>query len=307
MTPSLSLVVPTKDRPDLLVQAVDSALEQDVGRDDLEVVVVDDGSQEPVDLPADPRVRVLRHARSEGGAAARTTGLMAVRGRWVGWLDDDDTLRADHARRALDVLEGPPPVDPRTGSTLPEPLGVLTGVEVVNAAGQTLEIRRPPTLPCGSVYQLEASQPGRSWHVKQTLVTAPEVVRRAGGWDRTFRSRVHTDLFLRLNPGCSLVGVDAPTYRLRVHPGERVSGDPGKRVESLHRLLDVHADLLAQHPRGTARLLVDHARVARLQGLTREALWAWQEAARRHRPTAARSAAYGAVMETRGLLRRVGW
>ena len=56
--PGVTVVIPSKDRPDLLPRAVTSALSQTFA--DVEVVVVDDGSQRRVSVQPDPRVRVLR-------------------------------------------------------------------------------------------------------------------------------------------------------------------------------------------------------------------------------------------------------
>jgi hypothetical protein len=92
----LTVVVPTRDRPALLRRAVDSALAQ--AGASVEVVVVDDGSAEPVQLPGDPRLRVVRHAASRGGSAAGT-GTTEGTGRFVTYLDDDDTLLPHLAAR----------------------------------------------------------------------------------------------------------------------------------------------------------------------------------------------------------------
>ncbi|MCX7595406.1 MAG: glycosyltransferase, partial [Fischerella sp.] len=88
--PLLSIIIPTHNRPHLVGRAVKSALEQTV--EDFEVIVVDDGSTQPPELPSDRRLRLLRHEQSRGGAAARNTGTEAACGRWVTYLDDDDLL-----------------------------------------------------------------------------------------------------------------------------------------------------------------------------------------------------------------------
>lgn len=267
--PELAVLVPTRDRPALLAAAVDSALAlEDVA---VEVVVVDDGSATPLQLPADPRLRVIRHPTSRGGAAARNTGLAAATAPHVTYLDDDDLLLPAMARRALDAL---------ARASLPPPVGVLSGLAEVDEHGRRGAVRLPPTLPRGRAFALEEVQPGRSFYTKQTLVVGRDVLAGVGGWDERFRSRVHTELFLRLNRICSLSGLDEVGYLLRVHAGPRVSADPARRQESFARLLDVHAPLFRGHRGRWADHVLDHALLTWDDGDRPRALAHWGRALR---------------------------
>jgi len=91
--PRTSVVIPAKDRVDKLRRAITSALEQT--DTDLEVLVVDDGSEEPLEprlAPGlrDPRLRFERQENT-GPARARNAGVRAARGTYVAFLDSDDT------------------------------------------------------------------------------------------------------------------------------------------------------------------------------------------------------------------------
>ena len=90
--PAVSVVVPVHNRHDLLVLAVNSILDQSVRN--FEVIVVDDGSSPKIDLSlfqrVDARIRILRHERSRGAAAARNSGVSAAAGEWLAFLDSDD-------------------------------------------------------------------------------------------------------------------------------------------------------------------------------------------------------------------------
>lgn len=106
----VSVVVPTRGRPDAVVRAVRSVLVQTCGP--LEVLVVLDGpdptTRTALEAVADPRVRVLEHERSRGAAAARNTGIAAAAGEWVALLDDDDTWRPTKLARQWETLAGRP-------------------------------------------------------------------------------------------------------------------------------------------------------------------------------------------------------
>lgn len=288
MTAELTIVIPTHARPVLLAAAVTSALAQDVP---VQVVVVDDGSPEPVDLPADPRLRVLRHGQARGGSAARNLGAREARTRYVMWLDDDDELLPHAARISLEALRD---------CALAAPVAVLSGIEVLDADGRVRDRRiPPPVLPRGGHFWLEGPVPGHSYHTKQTLVVDRAFVLDLGGFDPAFRSRVHTELFLRLNPACTLIGLPEVTYRLRAHAGPRVSTDPGLRQRSADQLMARHRAAFAAHPGAHAAFLLEHARH----------LWALdrRRAAGRAVLGAARAAPVETLLRAAGALRqRVG-
>lgn len=267
--PLISIIIPTYNRPNLLPLAVHSALEQTV--DDLEVIVVDDASTQAVNLPEHPRLRIVRLPVNRGGAAARNVGAMAAYGRWITYLDDDDQLLPHMAAVSLDAL---------ANTTLAKPVAVLSGLEVVNEHGKVIQTCLPPTLPRGKHFCLEEISPKQSFSSKQTLVVEREVLLRIGGFDESFASCVHTELFLRLNPVCSLLGLPIVTYRLIEHTGSRVSQDQSLRQVSFNRLVCKHESLFQAHPKMFAKFLLTHARKLYKLGQTGAALssvlWAMQ-------------------------------
>lgn len=248
--PLLSIVIPTHNRPQLLYDAVKSALAQTI--DDFEIVVVDDASTTPVDLPKHHRLKIIRLDISHGGAGARNVGTEAALGKWITYLDDDDRLLPHMAAVSLDAL---------SQTNLPAPVGVISGIEVINAEGKIIDKRIPPAIRSqGAHFSLEKLEPGKSYNTKQTLVVEREVIRKVGGWDESFRSRVHSELFLRLNLVCSLIGLPIVTYQLYAHSGDRVSRNPTLRQESFEQLISKHKSLFQAHPRMFAEFVFEHSR-----------------------------------------------
>src|SRR5437588_9672841 len=104
--PAFTVIVPTYGRPQFLSEAVRSVLDQTVS--DLECLVVDDASPEPVIVEGDGRVRIIRRASNGGPPAARNTGIRNARGRYVAFLDDDDLFTTDRLELAVRGLDEAP-------------------------------------------------------------------------------------------------------------------------------------------------------------------------------------------------------
>ena len=83
---SVSVVIPVFEARETLKAALASVAAQTL--QPLEILVVDDASPVPPDVPAP--ARTLRAPRNRGPAAARNLGIAAARGRFVAFLDADD-------------------------------------------------------------------------------------------------------------------------------------------------------------------------------------------------------------------------
>jgi glycosyltransferase involved in cell wall biosynthesis len=99
----ISIIIPTRDRPNFLSQAVESVLQQNLS--DIELLIVNDGATPIADF-GDGRVRVLNnHAR--GAVPARNLGIIEASGSHIAFLDDDDYwTNASHLKQANATLSG---------------------------------------------------------------------------------------------------------------------------------------------------------------------------------------------------------
>ncbi|KKO46813.1 hypothetical protein WG68_02380 [Arsukibacterium ikkense] len=104
--PLFSIVIPSYNRAHSLANAIDSVLAQSIS--DFEVLIVDDGSVDhTADLIAavqDSRVRYIKQANG-GATKARNKGITAARGRYIAFLDSDDTFLPRHLEQSLPVLQ----------------------------------------------------------------------------------------------------------------------------------------------------------------------------------------------------------
>ena len=108
---TVSVVVPTFNRLGHLRAALDTVFAQTY--EDWELIVSDDGSNDVTraflrELQERPRVQVVLGQHSGIPAVVRNAGLRKATGRYVAFLDSDDSLGARQARTATGGLEKPP-------------------------------------------------------------------------------------------------------------------------------------------------------------------------------------------------------
>ncbi|HAJ62036.1 MAG TPA: glycosyl transferase [Cyanobacteria bacterium UBA8543] len=93
--PFFSIVIPTYNRPERLTTCLESLTRLDYPRDRFEVIVVDDGSQPPLESVVAPfqdsiNLTLLRQPNA-GPATARNTGAAQAIGKYLVFTDDDCT------------------------------------------------------------------------------------------------------------------------------------------------------------------------------------------------------------------------
>lgn len=107
-SPLVSIIVRTKDRPVLLRRALQSIAEQTYRP--IEVVLVNDGG---CDLDIDQlkgingniTLNYIRLEKNKGRSYAGNVGIENAKGKYVGFLDDDDEIYSDHIMVLVSFLE----------------------------------------------------------------------------------------------------------------------------------------------------------------------------------------------------------
>jgi glycosyltransferase involved in cell wall biosynthesis len=114
----VTAVIPTRNRPELLMRAIASVQAQTCER--IEIVVVIDGpdtaTEAALKVMAHERLRFVALQESVGGSDARNIGVQHAKTEWIAFLDDDDEWLPGKIEKQL-VLAG------RAG----EPYPVISG------------------------------------------------------------------------------------------------------------------------------------------------------------------------------------
>ena len=107
----ISVIIPTYNDGAYLDACLDSIRSQQLNGQTIEVIVVDDGSEEK-----ELRSEGVKELRSEGvtfirqehagQSAARNRGLQAAKGEFIVFVDADDRLEPDWMAQHLSAIEG---------------------------------------------------------------------------------------------------------------------------------------------------------------------------------------------------------
>jgi len=104
--PRVSVIVPTRDRPNFLLKALDSIARQTYKN--IEVVVVNDGGEDVSQIINAFRdrltIKYLTHDINKDRSAARNTAIKHASGQYIAYLDDDDIFHPHHVETAVKVL-----------------------------------------------------------------------------------------------------------------------------------------------------------------------------------------------------------
>ena len=107
--PLISVIIPAYNAAQDLERCVDSVLAQTIGRDALEIVIVEDGATDETPAIADRLAEqhsevIVIHQENRGTSAARNRGIDASHGAYLGFVDADDTLLPGMYEALYDVI-----------------------------------------------------------------------------------------------------------------------------------------------------------------------------------------------------------
>lgn len=95
-TPFISVIIPLFNKESVIKSSIESVIKQSY--DDIEIIIVDDGSTDKsvfeAKTIADSRIVIISQI-NKGVSAARNTGIINATGKWILFLDADDILYPD--------------------------------------------------------------------------------------------------------------------------------------------------------------------------------------------------------------------
>ena len=212
--PSVSVVIPTYNRRDLVQRAIQSVFDQTYR--DFEIVVVDDGSTDGTGAAVEGReqIRYLRQANA-GPASARNLGIRHARGEFIAFLDSDDVWLPDFLAAQIDVL-----------SRFPEVALVCARSSVGQKEAKDFPLRRD--LVVGDLY---AKLYERSFVRTPAAVVRKSCLDRIGCFNESYRWSEDHDLWLRIASRYPIAYVNRCLVRIG-RQSDNISRDVNRALET---------------------------------------------------------------------------
>jgi len=226
-SPTVSVVIPTYNRKDLLPEAIDSVLGQTFT--DYEVIVMDhgstDGTAQWVSATYGNRVRCISLPYCELPACPRNAGIRAARGEFVCFLDSDDLWLPHTLKRLMEAAEA----DPAAGLYF----GLAQAFEGSKTLSTTIDPARPRS---GHVFERLLSG---NFVAIPTVMVRRDVLEAVGGFDErpAYRATEDYDLWLRIAYRHPFHFVPEVLARYRLH-GSNLSRGVMARIDLWQMVLE---------------------------------------------------------------------
>jgi glycosyltransferase involved in cell wall biosynthesis len=239
--PILTVITPSYNQGRYLTETIESVLTQDVPG--LEYIVVDGGSTDesvPILERYSSKLAWWVSEKDRGQAHAINKGLARATGRFVAYLNSDDTYLPGALHAALGMLE-------RT----PGARWVAGGVIGFGTADAPVDEWHLPQVPRNLLdcvtSRFQAAQPGHVW--------SREMLAAVGGFDESFRYLFDNNLYASLlEKGERCIALDRPLASYRFHPSSKTVAEGGLFEAEWDRIrahfmpmLPVHQRLIARH------------------------------------------------------------
>lgn len=202
--PFFSVIIPTYNRADTVCKAIDSVLKQTM--QDFELLVIDDGSQDNTGKDLEMYRDKIRYYYKEngGGSSARNYAVRRAIGRYISFLDSDDTWLPNRLEEISEYFE-----------KNTEYAAVITDMEVIDeVTGGTIGYTKYKNSwpPHDKLLPYIIENPIGCF---SNMTVERKAVLRLGDFDETLKTAEDIDYFLRIAI-CYKIGLIAkPLLRYR--------------------------------------------------------------------------------------------
>ena len=239
MVPGLvSVIIPTRNRPNYLQQAVESVYDQTYSN--IEIIIIDDGSDSEGAATKKVLLPYLSlsnftyiYQRKTGVGTAVNRGLTLSQGEYIQRLDDDDRLLPEKVARSVELFQARPEVGL-----------VATGYYHIDATGRRINTYRPHHCP----------EPAQLLNLLTRCISVcagvmvRSLVHQKVGVYRNIKAQDY-EMWIRISKAFTVETIDHPLAEYRHHSGNSIN-IKGNQVKMERDILNFTREQIRATPLG---------------------------------------------------------
>ncbi len=221
MMPKVSVIIPTYNREQFIVRAINSVLSQ-IYRD-FEIIIVDDGSTDHTKNILDQfngKIKYI-YQDNQGVSAARNRGIQESSGQYIAFLDSDDYWVPEKLTLQVDVLEK----NPHIGI-------VYARMPILNEKGEKVGLK--PARISGKNFKELMEVWGDL--PTSTVMTRKECFNKAGMFDASLPPMEDIDMWIRISRFYDLYEIENKVLAYYHRHSEQITADKVKVYTGLIKI-----------------------------------------------------------------------
>jgi len=240
----VSVIIPTYNRAEFLRSAIVSALNQTFK--DIEMIVADDKStdhtREVVRSFKDKRIKYIMNENNMGPSATRNSAILASKGEYIAFLDDDDEWIPEKLQKQVELLDKSPP----------NICGVYSDRLIIDRLSNKIVSEG---LQSNKVRGNLLSQLAMRNQINTcTVLVKKKCLDEVGLFDETISYMEDRDLWIRLSLNWDFEYINEPLTRTFVHKQGHLSARLKEQIKGRETLLTRYSNLFNQDKKTWSKL-----------------------------------------------------
>lgn len=240
--PLFSVVIPTYKRPIELNRALQSVFSQT--NDSYEVIIVDDNEPDSDDRQetqlvingySNHSITYIKNKKNMGGSQSRNIAIKYARGKFIAFLDDDDTWHTHKLEKQAEILKK---------HQYNEDLAIDTGFSIICKSGKKRFIK--PRIQ-GNIYNKVLSKSKGRLPKLSSLVCSKSVLIKVGLFDASLPSKQDYELYIRLFKHVKLINLKESYVINYRDKNDRISINHEKKVQAFQMVYKKHFKEIAKY------------------------------------------------------------
>ena len=237
--PTVSVIIPTYNRANLIGKAIKSVLKQTY--QDFEIIVINDGSTDNTEdvirgFP-DKRVEYIKkYKKNKGISVARNIGIKVAMGKYIALLDSDDEWLPEKLDKQINVLQSE---SPKVGV-------VYSNALYIDESGKNINRKLDNSKKAeGNIYEDLLGKYCVGY--PSSFLIKKECLNRVGLFDDLLSGQEDWDMWIRIAKYYRFSLIKIPLVKYRLHSNQ-ISKNLGVKNIAANRILVKYANELQRRP-----------------------------------------------------------